>query len=122
MILVATLAPELRPFAGPLLPALGRAVFDLTGVRIPEAAWNLDDLPPYLRFFFRVIDAEGRPLGEGRDLAALQERFGPRARDAWAALPKGKYEKEGLTSFSFDALPEHVTLELGRERCLRIRR
>jgi ATP-dependent helicase HrpA len=110
--LCATLVEGLRPFAGPLLPALAQAIFDLTGVRIPEGAWNLDELPPYLRFFFRVVDGEGRPLGEGRDLAALQERFASRAREAWAALPRGKHEKEGLTSFSIEALPEHVTLQV----------
>ncbi|MFO0759393.1 MAG: ATP-dependent RNA helicase HrpA [Byssovorax sp.] len=111
--LLDTIVHDLRPFEGPLLPQIARLLDDLTGVRVPASAFDLDALPPYLRFFFRVIDADGKSLAEGRDLAALQERLAPRARDAWARVPKAKHEKTGLVSFAIDALPERVSIEAG---------
>jgi ATP-dependent helicase HrpA len=109
------IARSLRPFEGPMLPVLGQAIHDLTGVRVPPDAWNLDDLPPYLRFSFRVVDG-GRVIGQGRDLGELKERFAARAREAWAALPKTSWEREGLTGFTFDTLPEQVQVEIGGQR------
>ena len=111
------LALGLRPFEAPMLPALSGAVYDLTGARVPRDAWSLTDLPPYLRFYFRVVDGE-RVVGEGRDLAQLQERFTGRAREAWGRLARASWEREGLTGWSFDALPEHVAVDIGGQRLL----
>ena len=109
------LAQGIRPFEAPMRTALSRAVHDLTGARVPEDAWTVTDLPPYLRFYFRVLDGD-RVIGEGRDLAELQERFTGRARDAWARLPRASWEREGLTGWTFDALPEHVAVEIGGQK------
>jgi ATP-dependent helicase HrpA len=132
--LARTLAENLRPFEGPshggaasgptplapaepMLDVLSRAVLDLTGVRVPSAAWDLAGLPPYLRFYFRVVDGE-REVGEGRDLADLQARLSAVAREAWGRLPRPAWAREGLTSWSFDALPESVPVEIDGRRLL----
>jgi ATP-dependent helicase HrpA len=111
------IARSLRPFEGPMLPALGRAIFDLTGSRVAPDAWNLEDLPPYLRFYFRIEDGD-RVIGQGRDLGDLKQRFGARAREAWGALATSNWELVGLQNFSFDALPEQVLVEMGGQRLL----
>ena len=113
--LAADLAAAVTPFAEPLLGALTREIHELTGVRVPPDAWNLDDLPPHLRLYFRVKDGD-RVIGEGRDLRDLADRFAGLARDAWARAPKQAWEREGLTSWSFDALPAHVAVEIGGAR------
>jgi ATP-dependent helicase HrpA len=109
-----TLSESLRSFEGPMLPALARAVHDLTGVRVPPDAWRTDDLPPHLRYYYRVSD-RAQILAEGRDLGALQDRLAAAAREAWARLPRPAWAREGLTSWSFEALPEHVTVEIDGE-------
>jgi ATP-dependent helicase HrpA len=108
------IARSLRPFEGPMQAALGRAIHDLTGVRVPPDAVCLDDLPPYLRFYFRISDGD-RVIGEGRDLGALKDRFSGRAREAWSAVSRTSFEREGLTGFTFDALPEQVPVKIGGE-------
>jgi len=115
--MAAEIARSLRPFEGPMLPALSRAIFDLTGMRVPESAWNLDDLPPYLRMWFRVVHG-GRVIGEGRDLRELKDRLGGRAREAWAALAKQPWEREGLTGWTFEALPETAPVEIDGQHLL----
>ena len=101
------------PFAAPLLPRLAEVIHAYTGVRVPRDAWKIDDLPPHLRFYFRVIGEGDRVIGEGRDLAVLGDRFLALAREAWAKLPRQPWEREGLTSWAFDALPTQVPVEIG---------
>ena len=72
-------ASTIVPFAEPLLVALGRAVFELSGARVPDEAWNLVDLPPHLRFFFRVVEGK-QTVAEGRELGEIHARFGRRAQ------------------------------------------
>ncbi|WP_437935344.1 ATP-dependent RNA helicase HrpA [Sorangium sp. So ce341] len=110
------IAADLRPFQGPMRPALAAAVEDRTGERVPADAFRPEDLPPYLRFYFRVIGEDGRVIGEGRDLRELKERLSGRAREAWAKVGKAGLERDGLTSFAVDALPERVQVDAGGQK------
>jgi ATP-dependent RNA helicase HrpA len=112
--LVDSLLPRLRPFEGPMLPALSRELAALTGVEVPEREWRLGELPPYLSFFFRVRDEEGRPVAEGRDLRELRGRLALRAGGLWEeALANSGWRREGLTEWPVDTLPESVEVEVG---------
>jgi len=116
--LAAELARRHTPFEGPMLEVLSRSIQEKTGVRVPTDALRPEELPPYLRFYFRVVDEAGRVVGEGRDLVALKDRFGKRARDAWAGAEKASLEKDGLTSWSFESLPEEVRIEVSGRKVL----
>lgn len=70
----SALAARLRPFEGPMLRVLADALHEETGVRVAPDAWELDAIPPHLRFFVRVVDGK-RVASEGRELRALQERL-----------------------------------------------
>jgi ATP-dependent helicase HrpA len=111
----SAIAQDLRPFNGPMAAALSRSVLDFTGVRAPEPAWDFASLPLHLRFYFRIVDGD-RVVGEGRSLRDLKERFGALAREAWSSLTKTGLEREGLVSWSFDALPEEVPVVVGGQR------
>ncbi|HEX3764495.1 MAG TPA: ATP-dependent RNA helicase HrpA [Kofleriaceae bacterium] len=115
--LASALAARLRPFDGPMLPALERAILERTGERVPRDAWDLRALPAYLGFHFRVVDGRGdghdKILGEGRDLADLQRTLGGRAKQLWATVPRERYERTGLVAWDIDELPASVTLEVG---------
>jgi ATP-dependent helicase HrpA len=52
----------------------------MTGVRIPEDAWNPEAVPIHLRMRFQVVDADGTVLAVGRDWAALQAQLRGEAR------------------------------------------
>jgi ATP-dependent helicase HrpA len=101
-----------KPFEGPMLPALAHDIHALTGARIPRDAWRLDDLPVHLRFLFRVVDDDGRVLGQGRDVRPMQERLAARAREVWSRSARSSWERGGLLAWSFDALPERVPIRV----------
>ncbi len=114
--LAAELAAELRPFDGPLLATLERAIRGCTGERVQRDAWDLRAVPAHFGFYFRVVDEHEKVLGHGRDLAELQRTLGPRAKQVWAAVPRERYERTGLTAWDLDELPAQVALDVGGRR------
>jgi ATP-dependent RNA helicase HrpA len=113
---IAELAEEIalarRPFEGPMLATLERDVHALTGARIPRDAWRMDELPPHLRFWFSIVDDAGKPVGQGRDLLPLKERFAARAQRTWQNTAKARWERNGLTSWNFGALRERIPVKV----------
>jgi len=109
--LVTELAQALKPFDGELLSALSRAIFERAGVRVPSSAFRVGELPPYLRFNFRVVDGS-KVVAEGRDLRELSVRLSGRAREAFRAVPKAQRERAGLTIFPREGLSREVELPL----------
>ena len=108
--LAKRLAEYLPNRQGPLLTALSRAVFELTGVDVPEEAFRPDVIPPYLRFNCRVIGERGQVVAESRDVDALLEQHTARAREvARLAAPPAEWEQSELTAWSFGELPRVVT-------------
>ena len=101
----ARVLPALGEATGPLLPALAAALGRHNGVRVPVEAFDTTRLPEHLRPAFRVTDAGGRVVGEGKDLAALQHRFAPAAQQE-IARAAASVERSGLTSWDLDRLPE----------------
>jgi ATP-dependent helicase HrpA len=113
---VAAISSSLRPFEVPLRPALAQAVYELTGVRVPAELLRSEDLPHWFTFYFRVEDQNGHVAAEGRNLAELCARLGPRAREAWAGARPSGIERDGLTGWSFEALPQKVPVQIGSLR------
>jgi ATP-dependent helicase HrpA len=104
------LARELTPFAGPLVPALVRAVEAATGVAVPHEAFRLDTLPGYLRLTCRVVGERGKPIAQSREVAALLREHAPQARDAIARTSSPpKWERSGITRWDFGDMPPFVT-------------
>jgi ATP-dependent helicase HrpA len=108
----------LKPFDGPMLPAVERAIYERTGERIGRDAWDLRALPAHFAMTFRVVDEHDKLLATSRDLEELQRSLGQRARDLWARAPRAKYERSGMKTWEVDALPASVTLEVAGKQLL----
>ncbi len=94
---------------GSLRAALAREAGAIVGREIAAGEFAEARLPPYLSMNVRVLDEGGETLAEGRDLSALQQRFGHRARQALHAAAGKKWHRDGLMEWDFGALPETVT-------------
>jgi ATP-dependent helicase HrpA len=92
---------------GTLPDAVGDALRRLTGTVVPRDAWRPDQIPAHLRMNFRVVDEDGRVLGEGRDLDALRAALAPQVR-ATISAAAGDIERRGITTGDFGTLPRAV--------------
>ncbi|NUT70090.1 ATP-dependent RNA helicase HrpA [Pseudarthrobacter sp. C4D7] len=81
---VALLESDFDPATDGLEPSLELALRRIRGAVIPPGSWNWDAVPPHLRVSFKVVDSQGKILGEGKDLAGLQEQLAPATRRAIA--------------------------------------
>ena len=100
-----------RALAG-LEPAdvdLARAMADrfaaLGAVRLAPGDWAVHKLDDYYRMNIRVVDADGRLLAQGRDLAQLVERFRDHTRQSLSTRQDDSPAREGIVRWDFEALP-----------------
>jgi ATP-dependent helicase HrpA len=66
--------------AATLRDALAARIQRIANQPVSAGDFELDRVPAHLQVSFRVVDERGRPVGSGRDLGELQQRFSDRAR------------------------------------------
>ena len=104
-------ALEGMPFAqGSLTETLSQQLLRMTGVRVSDELWQeaAAQLEDHLRMNIRVVDANGKRLGEGRDLDELRARFSSASQQALAELKQEKTEQKQIKGDAF-SIAEHST-------------
>ncbi len=98
---------------GSLPEALGRELLRMTGARVPEEAWAeaAAGLDSHLKMNIEVVDARGKFLGEGRDLAELTARFNE-ASQAALAPPQQKAEQKPVEAKGFAQVAEKAQAKM----------
>ncbi|MEJ2589832.1 MAG: ATP-dependent RNA helicase HrpA, partial [Candidatus Thiodiazotropha sp.] len=104
---------ETVPSDRPLVQVLGERLKAMTGVHIPESAWQDEALPPHLRMRLRVVDSEGRTLEADRDLARLKQQHATQDGAAHRQLRAPDLERRDIRAWDFGALPESLAVEQG---------
>ncbi|WP_265444402.1 ATP-dependent RNA helicase HrpA [Flexivirga meconopsidis] len=105
--------PDLDPDAGPITEELARALQAQTRLRVPAHEWDWSRVPDHLRMTFRVEDGRGRKLGEGKDLAALQQELAGRVRGAMSQAA-ASIERKSLKTWEIGELPDTFEQRRGR--------
>ncbi|NND69118.1 MAG: DUF3418 domain-containing protein, partial [Halioglobus sp.] len=88
-----------------LLTWLAARLSAASGLKLTAGDWRDVRLEDFYRMNIRVVDAAGKLLEQGRDLAALIERFREDTRAVVSARDEDSPVREGLTRWDFDALP-----------------
>jgi ATP-dependent helicase HrpA len=106
------LAARLAPSDRPLIQALAEEIRAVSGVHIPEDAWDQSVIPPHLRMKVRLVDEAGRSLAVGDDPLALKRQFAAQGAQGFTQIPSTDLalEREGVTRWTFGDLPESVDL------------
>ena len=85
------------------------------GELLPADVWDRAEPPAHLRVNVRVVDASGKELEQGRDLALLRAQLGEAAQLSFASAGP-EFERAGIRSWDFGDLPETLTVERGGRR------
>ncbi len=97
--------------AGDVNESLAAILSKLSGQRIDPREFRDDQLPPHLRISVKVLGEQGKTLGAGRDVDQLRKQLGAKASQSFAAIDHSKWNRDGLTDWDFDLLPESIDLE-----------
>jgi ATP-dependent helicase HrpA len=98
------------PGEEPLLEALERFLRARTGVVVPPDAWTWSKVPDHLQPTFRVRDADGRVVGEGKDLERLRAPLRPTFAQAMEeAAAESGLAVSGQTSWTFGTIEPTFT-------------
>jgi ATP-dependent helicase HrpA len=62
---------------------------------------------------FRLVDGEGRRVAVGDDIIGLKQQYGSKGQEVFTRIPTSDLEREGITRWDFDQLPESVDLTRG---------
>ncbi|MEN9965533.1 MAG: hypothetical protein RJA60_530, partial [Actinomycetota bacterium] len=101
---------------GNILAVLAKTLQQLSGTKMAAEDFDVSRLPNSLRMTYRPLDASGRPLGLGINLAALQAKFSESGRGAVAKVVEkvnSPIERDGLTAWDFDKLESSVESKHG---------
>jgi ATP-dependent helicase HrpA len=92
---------------GSLPQALGRELLRMTGARVSDEAWAdaAQQVENHLKMNLEVVDANGKFLGEGRDLDELTARFAE-AGQAALAVPQSAKSQQPVEAKGFAAVAE----------------
>ena len=97
--------PGLAPEDVPLREALAQALNRRGGARVSAADWPADCLEAFYSANIKVVDEQGAVMGEGRDLAALIDRFRDQTALEVSATGEAGPRRSGLTHWDFEDLP-----------------
>ena len=100
----------------PLHVELGRALRALTGVVVEADQWRPDAVPGHLRVRFQVVE-RGRPVDQGKDLAALQRHLAERV-SATLTRASRRSATTGATSWVFGTIEDTSTIRRGGLRAV----
>ncbi len=106
----ARICAQLTPSERPLIQALGESIRELTGVQVPEDAWDPSAVPPHLRMKLRLVDEQGRQIALSTDPVQLKREHGGDGRESFARIPASDLERDGITRWDFAELPQQVDL------------
>ena len=84
------------------------------GKPLPTKVWGLETLPTHLLMNFQLFDSENQYLDSGRDLAALQQKWGDHASTECQreVANESGLERDNLTRWDFGELPAQVSLKV----------
>jgi len=98
---------------GSLFAQLSDELGRIYGVPIEPHQWTEAGLERHLRMNIRVLDAEQRTVVESRDLGEVRRVVLKRAGEALDRLPRSAFNRDGLTDWDFDELPERMPVRAG---------
>ena len=95
----------------PLLEVLSRQLKQSAGVTIPLEQWQPEMLDDYYRMNYRVVDADGQQLGQGRDLQKLLANFKGQVTETLQEQTQHRFKADNIRAWDFGDLPHEYQFE-----------
>ena len=98
--------------SSPLIYSISQQLTRITGIKIPDDAWQVDSLDAHFFMRFDIRDQHNKKIAHGRNLRALQESLSQEVSEQFSNNIEWEIEQKGLTDWSFDKLPSVINKTL----------
>jgi ATP-dependent helicase HrpA len=88
----------------PLIHSISQQLTKITGITIPDDAWQVDSLDPHFFMNFDVRDQHNKSLAKGRNLSLIQASLSQQVTEQFSTNIKWELEQSGLTQLDFGDL------------------
>lgn len=106
----------ISPEQGTLLEVISQRLKRMSGLTIPDDAWELTSLAQHLKMNFKVVDDNGTVIQQNRSLSLLKQGLQGEVQQSLSQVAEQGIEQSKLTEWSFGQLPqEYVKLQAGYE-------
>ncbi|WP_105255422.1 ATP-dependent RNA helicase HrpA [Pseudoalteromonas sp. T1lg75] len=105
---------SVQPLQGKLVDALALRLFRMTGAKVEAEQFDLLSVDEHLRMAFEVRDDKNKLVARGYDLDALKAKLADQVSDTLSQVADEGIERQGLTEWQFDALPESYVKKQGQ--------
>ena len=92
-------------FDGDITQSLEKQLLRMTGVRLPEDAWQHVDLPVHLTMNFKILDERNKLIKQSRDLEQLKTELQGKVKASIQKVAEQGIEKSDLKAWDFGLLP-----------------
>jgi ATP-dependent RNA helicase HrpA len=89
-----------------LLAVLSRQLRTIARVTVDQESWSSDQLDDFYKMNYRVVDAEGKTVGQGRDLNALLKQFKGQVTENLQQQTEQRFQVQNIRDWEFGELPE----------------
>ncbi|MEW6982855.1 ATP-dependent RNA helicase HrpA [Colwelliaceae bacterium 6471] len=90
---------------GTLVQSLEKNLLRMTGVRLPEDAWQEISLPVHLTMNFKVLDEKNKLVKQGRNLDDLKAELQGKVKASIQKVAEKGIERDNLSQWDFEQLP-----------------
>jgi len=92
-------------FDGGITESLEKQLLRMTGVRLPEDAWQGVELPAHLTMNFKILDERNKLIKQSRDLEQLKTELQGKVKASIQKVAEQGIEKSHLKTWNFGLLP-----------------
>lgn len=94
-----------------LIEVLTRQLQQMINVKIPADSWQPELMDDFYRMNFRVIDGDGKQLGQGRNLEKLLENFRSHVNETLQQKTRERFHTTNIKQWSFGDLPQQYEFQ-----------
>ncbi|MGJ8693494.1 MAG: ATP-dependent RNA helicase HrpA [Thalassotalea sp.] len=95
----------IEPMTMSLQAAVAKQLLRMTGVRLPEDAWENIELPVHLSMNFKVLNENNKVIKQGRNLEDLQAELQGKVKASIQKVAEKGIERDNIQNWDFTSLP-----------------
>lgn len=98
--------------SSPLIYSISQQLTKISGIKIPDNAWQTDSLEPHFFMRFNILNDNNKCIAQGRNLLVLQDSLKQEVSKQFSNTIHWNIEEKNITQWNFGELPNVIEKKL----------